>query len=202
MQQVQEDNLALFLWPYRSSLVVFKGVMIGGQLFSQPPANTSPTMDDSPEVSCPVGRSLNTQKRTEFGKNGGTAFGYPSSGGVLIKDLDVVNALYLRIDRLAASKRSSNVLEEDEFCERMRRIGATWWADEQEYVDVLLGVRERTEVEARVLVFGWPSDGRGVWVLRYASDRDVPRDLGRVNLAVNMDERCCVMKEFGATFLS
>lgn len=63
-----------------------------------------------------------------------------------------------------------------------------------------LGVRERTELERRVLVFGWPTDGVGVWVLRFASEREVPSDFGRVGLAVSMDERVQVMREYRAVF--
>lgn len=98
------------------------------------------------------------------------------------------------------TQRSTNVVEEDVFCERMRRIGATWWASEQEYNDVLLGARERTESESRVLVFGWPEDGKGVWVLRYEREVATPRDFGRLQLAMNMNERCRMMQDFGATF--
>jgi len=82
----------------------------------------------------------------------------------------------------------------------MRRVGATWWASEQEWVDVELGVRERTEVEGKVLVFGWLSDGVGVWALPFGSEREVPRDFGRVGLAVSMDERVRVMREYGAVY--
>lgn len=82
----------------------------------------------------------------------------------------------------------------------MRRVGATWWASEQELVDVELGVRERTEKEKRVLVFGWPSDGVGVWLLRYGSEREMPLEFGRVLMAVNKDERVQIMKEYGAVF--
>ena len=63
-----------------------------------------------------------------------------------------------------------------------------------------LGERERTELEKRVLVFGWPGDGVGVWVLRFANEREVPRDFGRVGMAISMDERVKVMKEYGAVF--
>ena len=107
---------------------------------------------------------------------------------------------YLRLDRFKVTQRSLNVFEEDVFCERMRRIGATWWASEQEYNDVLLGVRERTELEARVLVFGWPEDGKGVWVLKYESEIATPRHFGKLSLAISMNERCRMMQDFGATF--
>ena len=63
-----------------------------------------------------------------------------------------------------------------------------------------LGVRERTELEKRVLVFGWPSDGVGVWMLRFATEIELPRDFGRLGMAISMDERVKVMKEYGAVF--
>lgn len=58
----------------------------------------------------------------------------------------------------------------------MRRVGASWWASEQEWIDVQLAVREGTELEKWVPVFGWPSNGFGTWVLRFVSEREVPRD--------------------------
>ena len=57
------------------------------------------------------------------------------------------------------------------------------------------------EVEERELVMGWPSDGGGLWVLRCERQRDVPKDFGRVNLAVDMNERCQVIREYGGGFL-
>lgn len=67
-------------------------------------------------------------------------------------------------------------------------------------VHVELGMRERIGLEMRVLVLGWPTDGVGVWVLRFRSERELPRDFGRVGLAVSMDERVRVMREYGALF--
>lgn len=61
-------------------------------------------------------------------------------------------------------------------------------------------MRERIGLERRVLVFGWPTDGVGVWVLRFGDQMEVPRDFGRLELAVSMDERVQVMKEYGALF--
>jgi hypothetical protein len=91
---------------------------------------------------------------------------------------------------------------EDAFCDRLRRIGATWWASEQESQDVLAGLRKATEVESKVLVFGWPSDMSGVWVLRYASEDEVPEDFGMVRMALDMDEKIEAMRKFGAEFFA
>ena len=94
------------------------------------------------------------------------------------------------------------MVAEDGFCNRMRMLGAGWWAEEQEWIDVQLGLRARTALEGRRLVFGWPTGdgGGGVWVLRYGSEREVPRDFGKMALAVDMDERCRVMRGYGAVF--
>ena len=43
-------------------------------------------------------------------------------------------------------------------------------------------------------------NGEGVWILRYESVSDVPKDFARVSLAMNMDERCQVLREYGAKF--
>ena len=158
-------------------------------------------MGDNPFGSCPQNLPFSTAKRTAFGRLPGcTVYGYPSSGGILIKEADIVDMQFLSLNRFQPSQRSSNIVEEDKFCASMRRVGATWWASEQEWTDVELGLRERTELEKMVLVFGWPSDGVGVWVLRFASEREVPRDFGRVGMAMSMDERVEVMKEYGAAF--
>jgi hypothetical protein len=68
-------------------------------------------------------------------------------------------------------------------------------------MEVHIGVRKMTEKEKKVLVFGWPADGVGVWVLRYASEREVPRDFGRVSFAISMEERIRIMREYGATLV-
>ena len=107
---------------------------------------------------------------------------------------------FLSLDRFQMSQRSPNIVEEDRFCTLMRRLGATWWASEHEWIEVQLGLRERTELEKMVLVFGWPSDRVGVWVLRFASEREVPSDFGRLGRAISMDERIEVMKDYGAVF--
>lgn len=60
--------------------------------------------------------------------------------------------------------------------------------------------RDITEEEEKVMVYGWPTDGVGVWVLRYRSASQMPRDFGRMSFAMNMDERIQIMKEYGATF--
>ncbi|KAI9785863.1 MAG: hypothetical protein M1816_008190 [Peltula sp. TS41687] len=152
-------------------------------------------------TSCPT-TEWDTTKRLEFGTHGCTVFGWPSTGGMLIKEgPDAVELDFLQVDRLAASPRSPSQVEEDRFCERLRKIGAIWWASEADYVDVLPGGRSKTAEEERELVLGWPQEG-GVWVLELESESKRPTDLGRIHMALNMEERCRVIKEYGGVFFA
>ncbi|CEL09698.1 hypothetical protein ASPCAL12831 [Aspergillus calidoustus] len=152
--------------------------------------------------SCPTNPPESTTDRTKFGVRGCVVYGYPSTGGVLIKgSVDLVDMVFLSLPRFHEAQRSPSAEEEDRFCNLLRQIGATWWPSKEERIGVDMGSREKTAEEKKVLVFGWPVDGVGVWVLRFASDRQVPRDLGRMYYAVNMEERIQIMKEYGAEFV-
>jgi hypothetical protein len=50
------------------------------------------------------------------------------------------------------------------------------------------------------MVYGWPTYGVGVWVLKYGSASQMPLDFGRMRFAMNMNERIQIMKEYGASF--
>ena len=115
-------------------------------------------MGDNTVGSYPQNPPRNTNKRTEFGRFGCTVYGYPSSGGALIKEADLVDMQFLQLDRFRPVQRSSDPIKEDDFFSRMRKVGATWWADEQESIGVELGMREQTEMESRQSVLGWPDE--------------------------------------------
>lgn len=118
-----------------------------------------------------------------------------------MKNADLVDMLFLSLPRSHVSQRSPSADEEDRFCNLLRRTGARWWPSREDWVEVLIGMREATEEEDKVLVFGWPADGVGVWVLRFASAEQLPRDFGRMRLAINMEERIQLMREYGAVFI-
>ncbi|KAL2851354.1 hypothetical protein BJX68DRAFT_236221 [Aspergillus pseudodeflectus] len=163
-----------------------------------------PIDDNDPlwQGSCPPNPPESTTDRTKFGVRGCIVYGYPSTGGVLIKGhVDLVDMLFLSLPRFQVAQRSPSAEEEDRFCNLLRRVGATWWPSKEERIRVDMGSREKTAEEKKVLVFGWPANGVGVWVLRFASDRQVPSDLGRMHYAMNMEERIQIMKEYGAEFV-
>ncbi|GMF77962.1 unnamed protein product [Aspergillus oryzae] len=91
--------------------------------------------------------------------------------------------------------------EEDRFCNLMRRIGATWCSSKEDWIEVQMEMREMTKEEEKILVFGWPTDEVGVWVLRFESIEQLPKDFGRISLAMNMEEKIQIMREYGATFV-
>nr|OQO21893.1 hypothetical protein B0A51_10985 [Rachicladosporium sp. CCFEE 5018] len=146
----------------------------------------------------PVPRGV--AQRTIFGSRGCNIYGYPSSGGILLKEADVLDLLHLSLSRSEVCECSSDPNEEDEFCDRLRRIGAKWWVSKRDWANATIGARESTEEEEKVVVYGWPAEGAGVWVLRYGSERDVPDDFGRLRLALTMEERVAMMREYGAEF--
>ncbi|KAE8402232.1 hypothetical protein BDV37DRAFT_252750, partial [Aspergillus pseudonomiae] len=143
--------------------------------------------DDDPQdydpLPPPPDPARSTTDRTFFDTTGCTIYGYPSTGGVLIKEANLVDMLFLSLPRSHVSYRSLNTDEEDRFCSLMKRTGAT------------------LEEEEKVMVYGWPTDGVGVWILRFKNTEELPRDFGRINLAMNMEEKIQIMREFGATFV-
>jgi hypothetical protein len=72
--------------------------------------------EDHPDGSCPTNPPLPTTKRTIFGIWGCVVYGYPSPGGVLRKDADLVDMLFLSLPRSHVSLRSPSADEEDRFC--------------------------------------------------------------------------------------
>lgn len=141
-------------------------------------------------------------QRTIFGSEGCNVHGYPSSGAVFVKEADVLDLLRLSLSRSQACERSVDPNEEDEFCAspRLQRLGAKWWISKQDWVNATLGVRDWTQEEAEVVVYIWPAEGAGMWVLRYEGEADVPEDFGRLRLALSMKERIATMRKYGAEF--
>lgn len=112
---------------------------------------------------------LSTTERTVFDTMGCTVYGYPSTGGVLVKEANFLDMIFLSLPRSYLSQRSPSADEEDRFCNLLRRAGATLWPSKRDWMEAQVGMREPTEEEEKVIVYGWPADGVGVWVLRFAS---------------------------------
>jgi len=164
-----------------------------------------------------------TNVRSYFNSDGCHIHGHPSTGGILIKrSVNLVDLQYLSLPRLSASERSPDVTEEDKFCAMLKRLGATWWRDEAEFLRAFHGKdrydedrylpHERpvtpeneaaNEKRARQrLTFGWPTSGAGVWVTKFKPFLSRPEGYWRkMDFALSMEERIVVMQEFGAEFV-
>lgn len=156
--------------------------------------NPAPSSD---EIYCEP-QTYDTDKRYRP-LRGHVVYGYPSIGGVLIKGVRAVELLHLNLDRFKDANRSSDPANEEEFCKRLRNLGAVWWPSEGDEVDAL-GERYLEE-EAMVIETGWPSSGNGVWVLKYDANKSKEMfGAMLLELALNMDERCQVIEELGGSF--
>lgn len=106
-------------------------------------------------IFAPIGPALSTTEQTVFSPGGCVIYGYPSTGGVLIKDgPDLLDMLFLSVPRSHASQRSPSTDEEDRFCNLMRRTGAKFWPSKEEWIAVKIKRRDITEEEEKVMVYG------------------------------------------------
>ena len=151
-------------------------------------------------------------------------FGYPSRGGfILLERADAIDFVFLNISRFDPPlDRAATQAAEDEFCQRLLLLGAKWF-DSQSRIRFMLGLKENDARclndlenwktpelvlgERQWVKVGWPTQGGGLWVGEWDTtlpgileDEVVPGDAARVTLALDMDERCDILKRMGATF--
>lgn len=177
---------------------------------SMSPVDGSMTVDarhypTGDEVSCPAQSYPHRTSRTSFNPGGCTIYGYPSTGGMLVKEkANILDMNFLSLPRHDAVERSSDNAEEDAFCKRLRRVGATWWQYNHQWEVNLVKYGEElvTDEQKQIMVYGWPADGRGVWVIKYEQAYDLPDDFGKVRMAADMEEKIEAMKALGAQFVA
>jgi hypothetical protein len=147
---------------------------------------------------------LDSTRRTIFDEFGCRIYGYPSTGGIIIRvNADLVELKQLNFDPLnPPSTRFSDQEKEDAFCAELRKVGGKWWSSEKRFLDVPWkdwDETQPTDEELRNVWFGWPKEG-GVLVLQCEQD-ERPDDIGRLRMAETMEERCWILREkFGARF--
>jgi hypothetical protein len=66
-------------------------------------------------------------RRVDIFNGGARVACWPSTGGVWVKNLDLVEMEFLGLNRLGHTPRQFNQTAENEFCGRLRAIGAQWW---------------------------------------------------------------------------
>ncbi|KAJ5992963.1 hypothetical protein N7451_008687 [Penicillium sp. IBT 35674x] len=137
--------------------------------------------------------------------------GWPSQGGVY--KLDVYSRLeleFLGLDLFNNTRRPSTSdpewqNKENAHCDRMRRLGPTWWKNELAYFHNELVILSGYDgvwggMHNNYIRVGWPTGG-GVWVWQ-PTDEAEAREKGGAKLqnANTMDERCELIKSLGGTF--
>lgn len=146
----------------------------------------------------PVSLPNDTTKRTTFTEFGCTVYGWPSTGGVIIRpNADLVEMKQLCFDPLQPpKKRFEDEEQEDAFCKELMKIGGKWWASEKRFLSIWFGdwdESQPTEEELKIVWLGWPEEG-GLLVLEF-ENMETPDDIGRLRMAVSMEERCRIMRE-------
>lgn len=149
-----------------------------------------------------------TMRRVDIGHFLSHVYGWPSTGGVWTKTVDTVELVFLGIDPQHA-KRCGNQMEEDDFCQRLKRLGARFYANEgairlsripdlsYDRVDIETDIDHELDYQV-----GWPVDG-GVWisVLDLTHTHSEAKQ-AKIHSATSMEERCRTIQDLGGRYYS
>ncbi|KAI1357015.1 hypothetical protein F5Y01DRAFT_321310 [Xylaria sp. FL0043] len=179
---------------------------------------SSRNMNKKPEDACYIETPVkDTEKRTEFFPLYCQVKAYPSMGGVVIGRFTAVQLKQLGLSNLKSAPRSHSNKEEDELALAIMRQGAhRWpsWKFHEFHRKRLAHTPYDFHFPPRINV-GYPSSGNGVWVYKFSEDRMWFGEEGvvkpylkrqpdgwyeHINMALNADERCEVLRSFGARF--
>ncbi|EAQ85362.1 hypothetical protein CHGG_09376 [Chaetomium globosum CBS 148.51] len=140
--------------------------------------------------------------RVHFGtRAGASVHGFPSTGGVYMLSCSVAELDFLGLDRFEIAQPSTDPDKEDAFCAKMRLLGPEWWPSLEAYSKAeWLDFTHQAYNRRRLVRFIGVSPEGGVWALVVEEEDCSNRQLGRINNAVNMEERCAQIKRFGGTF--
>ncbi|KAK4232903.1 CheY-like superfamily [Achaetomium macrosporum] len=149
----------------------------------------------------------NLRLRVRFGTDAGALVnGFPSKGGVYSLFCSPMELDFLGLDRFETALPSSDPAEEDALCAKIRLLGAEWWPS----LDSLWGgpplleekvrfIGVASPLEEKVRFIGVASQG-GVWALETNLEDCSNRQLGRIQNARDMEEKCRQIERFGGTF--
>jgi len=143
--------------------------------------------------------------RVSFGSLGTVVEGWPNKGGLYVLHHPTPASLsFLHLDRFIHIRLNEDPALEDEFCSRLKMLGAAYWPEEDmdyywQYGQFgFKGTGQRKKTEA---LFGWVGSGmEGVWVLERDKVQVKKEIVGLVENAVTMEERCKVIEILGGTF--
>lgn len=145
--------------------------------------------------------------RVRFGTGaGGFVHGFPSTGGVYMLSCSAMELDFLSLDRFETALPSTDPAEEDALCAKMRLLGAEWWPSLDAYnkagwQDFLhRGRAPLGHYREEMVRFIGVASQRGVWALETDEEDCSSRQLGRINNARDMEEKCTQIERFGGTF--
>jgi hypothetical protein len=172
--------------------------------------------------------NLRISQRTLIGEYGIDLHGWPSRGGcIILENIGPADFDYLQLDPLDPPlRRDPDQSAEDVFCQKLLRLGATWWdserrlrficklenGDEEAHDAVAANERlEPTRRERGWVRVAWPSHPPGALCVldcekiimgRNGKEKMRPRNYGILRLARTMDERCIVLQRMGGIMYS
>ncbi|PGH03145.1 hypothetical protein AJ80_08741 [Polytolypa hystricis UAMH7299] len=123
---------------------------------------------------------------------------WPSTGGAWAKHLSPVEMAYLGLDRFTLIRASTDSPSEDEFCTRLRRMGADFYMD-REVLEVLWRGQYK-HIPPATLTAGVEvafDDEGGMWAVKSTGEVEMRGDLRR---ALTMKERVDIIKRFGGRY--
>jgi hypothetical protein len=134
--------------------------------------------------------------RSTITKHGARVACWPSTGGIWIKHANLLDMNFLDLDRFEDTPRQPDHAAEDEFCTRLRLVGADWWRfplrlenKKNETCNTLETCFE-PDIKNKYL-FAWPEDQMIACYVSIASAENLDGELlGGYHHATNMRERC------------
>jgi len=145
--------------------------------------------------------------RVSFGSLGTVVEGWPSKGGLyVLHHPNPASLSFLHLERFVHIRLNEDPALEDEFCSRLKMLGATYWPEEDmdyywqygQFGFKGIGHRHQTGVW-----IGWNDSGKeGVWVLKLNKVQAKEESVRLVENAATMEERCKVIEILGGTFFA
>jgi hypothetical protein len=136
-------------------------------------------------------------------------YSYPSTGGIILKNVVGVELEFLGLPRIATVQCHDDAKKEDDFALRMLQIGARWWPSLKFYKRHAFSQYPYGYHYPSAIHVGYPSSGGVVLLELFAENSmsrleeydppETPDNWVMVMLCGTMDERCAVLQGFGAT---
>lgn len=85
-------------------------------------------------------------------------------------------------------------------------LGARWYKSAhalgQEWFEEMISIPRLNTDSMPYIKTGWPSNGKGVWVLNTTQSRAAELGAGRIYNARDMEERCRIIESIGGVYYS